>query len=273
MYCKKDNSSKLAIYVFIALLFLSNAVQAEVEYFYGDKEAGEFIALLKKSIQRIEKDFWGDVAITIGRDGLVLALKARKNNIVAAYISRWDYELLIEKYKRRDVSVLYFDPSPDQINTLAVSLVENSLGASHRLGLFASPRSAEWFARIQGLNVKMRKPGAEASSLLQGDIRQHLFILPADNDVVSDVSLTDLITTLLEKGTGLIGFSPYLKNTAANVYYEPKDYVTEFSYALKYSEGVFRRYPSAARFSVNKRTLSAIGVRYKGVQQGELDEI
>lgn len=245
---------------------------AEISFSYGAKEPEEFIALLKAKVGRVENEVWGDVVVAVGQDGLIKALESKKNNVVAAFISRSEYESTTSKYKRRDVSVLFFDPSPEDMNRLATKILKNSVGGAHRLGVLSSARTESWFSEINDIDIRVRSNDDPPNALLKGDVTQYLFIVPADNDLVKGLSLSDLITTLLEKGTGIIGFSPYLKSTAANVYFDPTEYATELAFALKYSKDNFRTYPTNPKFAINNRILSAIGIRYKGALEGALSE-
>lgn len=253
-------------------LFTSRLSVAEVDFLYGEQEPKEFIELLTKKIKLIEKEIWGDVVVAIGHDGFVKALKTKRNNVVAAFISRGDFESIATQYKRRDISVLYFDPSPENMHKLAVTILANSIGASHNIGVLSSQKSEKWFSKLVGVDMRIRMENDAPNMLLKGDVTDYLFVVPADNELMKGISLSDLITTLIEKRTGLIGFSPYLKNSAGNVYYDPSEYATELGFALKYSDGSFKKYPSNPRFKINKKILSAIGIRYKGSMSGALHE-
>lgn len=269
---------KSTLFQALALVIIMLAVldvkicSAEVSFSYGPQESEEFIELLKNRVGKVENDIWGDVVVSIGQDGLIKALESKENNVVAAFISRGEYEVITNKYRRRDVSVLFFDPSPEDMHRLAVKVLKDSIGAPHRIGVMSSQRTEKWFSRVQDVEIRVRKDDDPPNVLLKGDVRQYLFIVPADNDLVKGVSFSDLITTLLEKGTGIIGFSPYLKNTAANVYFDPREYATELAFALKYTKDNFKQYPSNPKYSINNRILSAIGIRYKGSLEGDLSE-
>lgn len=269
---KSTLSRALALVITTVTVLDVRLCSAEVSYSFGQKEPVEFIQLLKSKVSRVEKDIWGDVVVSIGQDGLIKALETKENNVAAAFISRGEYESVIGKYKRRDVSVLFFDPSPENMHRLADTVVKNSVGAPHRIAILASQSSEDWFSSIKGVDTRVRKNDDPPNVLLKGNVTQHLFLIPADNDLVKGVSFADLITTLLEKGTGIIGFSPYLKNTAANVYFDPNEYAMEFALALKYSEGNFRKYPSNPKYAINNKILSAIGIRYKGSLEGDLGD-
>lgn len=270
---QKDTFFQALALVIIMLTMLDGKLcSAEVSFSYGQKEPEEFIQLLENKVGKVEGEIWGDVLVAVGQDGLMKALESKKNNIVAAFISRGEYESTTSKYKRRDVSVLFFDPSPEDMHKLAAKILKNSVGAPHRIGVLSSQRTENWFSSVKEVDIRVRKNDDPPNVILKGDVTQYLFIVPADNDLVKGISFSDLITTLLEKGTGIIGFSPYLKNTAANVYFDPGEYATELAFALKYSDDNFRKYPSNPKFSINNRILSAIGIRYKGSLEGDLSE-
>jgi len=255
---------------FLIWLSLTTEALCDITYIYNkEKEPTEIIELLKKQVKETESDIKGNTVIAIGHDGLTKAIQDKKHNVVAAFISRGDFESITEKYKRRDISVLYFDPKPSDMHKVATMIIRGSIGINHNIGVLSSWRSKHWFEHVNIFFVRVRKKNSPPNSVLQGDISKKLLIIPADNSLMEGLSLADLVSTLLEKRTALIGFSPYMKNSAANVYYAPNKYARELAVALKYTDS-FKAYPSNPNFVINKRILNAIGIRYNGPLKGDI---
>lgn len=221
--------------------------------------------IIKKEILQNDVEIFESVHVVLGEEALIEAIETLPENstIVAAYVSRYSYEtIMIEHYQkvqRLSVSVLYFDPSPQQQLTLANSILSSQKGIFDSVYLNGW-LSEHWAIIDSDIDVRTRKADMPFKSLLDGGYYKKIFILPADQNLFEDIVFGDLITLLIENRSGLITFSPNIRNSLASVYFDVSDYAAELVLAIN-NQAPFKMYPQKAKYTINLQIAQAIGIK------------
>ncbi len=238
----------------------------------------EYENVVKRAVLDVTISTPETIHVVLGEDALIQAIKTlpKHSRIVVGYVSRYSYETIMIDYYRQvqhlTLSILYFDPSPQQLVALSHRILFSQQPIFETVYL-TSWLSEKWVSLEKSIKIRTRQPGQPFKSLLSEGYDQRIFILPADQHLFEDIVFGDLITLLIGNRSGLITFSPNIRNSLASVYFEISDYADELIAAIN-GPMPFKAYPRNAKYTINPRIAQAIGINPQLIikHTGYLDE-
>lgn len=178
-----------------------------------------------------------DVVVSVGREGLLKALRTPGNKpILATYLFSSEFHSILKSARsERPISAVFADPDP----ILQLYLASEIFGKGATFAMLTRDMTAPAVTRAKGTDFKVNVLEAARQDLFETLAKKAMpgtdaLIMVPDDELFNGSTAYPIIETLLDDHKGVIGYNPVLVDAGAiaTVYSSPLDLSKDISDTL-----------------------------------------